>query len=171
MDDPAEDWQDVGVPEQADDEASDAPVETPETAFKVPAAGVTVAAAPEISTPPSDDNNSDMDVEDPMDVTVNMSSSELPQTFGSPSHTASEPLPIRNTASGAGRAISSGNNATIPLGNNGEGLVTPRNNAGPWVFDGTGGQGDVTMTGNGMRSLDAAADLDMNQLSSDASSR
>lgn len=155
MEDPAEGWGDVDAP-------VDGPAAAPEAEAK--------AAAPVITTPPSGDDHSEPEAGDPMDVTtVNLSASELPQTLGNIPHAVSEPLPIRSAASGAGRASADADHSTAPLGPNGEGPITPRNNAGPWVFDGRPGDSDGPA--NGIQSLDAAADMDVNQLSSDASSR
>lgn len=155
VDDPAEGWQDM--------------------AEEAPGGGHTTAAVPAADiTPPSGDEQSEPEAADPMDVTtVNLTAADLPQTLGNIPHTVSEPLPIRSAASGAGRTpTAAGDRSTTPLGPNGEGPITPRNNAGPWVFDGRAGQADASGgEENGMRSLDAAADMDVNQLSSDASSR
>ncbi|KAK1997969.1 hypothetical protein LX36DRAFT_51183 [Colletotrichum falcatum] len=43
-----------------------------------------------------------------------------------------------------------------------EGPITPRNDAGPWVFDGSAGR-RAAEASNGMRSLDAAAEMDVDR--------
>lgn len=63
-------------------------------------------------------------------------------------HATSNPMPIPTTANAAQqRILSSGRNGTrtpsptgAPVGamNGHEGPITPRNDAGPWVFDGSG---------------------------------
>lgn len=107
---------------------------------------------------------------DAMDVTVNITP-ESPQRRDV-SHTVSEPLPIRSAASGAGRpgALRDSRSPSPPGINGTEGPITPRNNAGPWVFDGSAGRNADPSTGE-MRSLDAAADMDVGQISTDDSSR
>ena len=80
-------------------------------------------------------------------------------------YTQSDPVPIRNLS---GSASMSRNNRT-PSPENGvvtnghEGPITPRNEAGPWVFDGSAGEGSspVSPTSGAMRSIDSTAmDID-----------
>ena len=103
--------------------------------------------------------NSDSVVQDTdaMDMTVSMTSPDSPMSGGGTlPHAVSEPLPIRNPASGQARLPhANGEGSSPPQGNGVDTIITPRNNAGPWVFDGHAGQpneaaADVT-------SLDAAA--------------
>lgn len=106
---------------------------------------------------------------DAMDVTVNITSA--PSPTGSPTelHATSEPLPIR----GAGRASHLRNSGTpSPPGGGAEGIITPRNNAGPWVFDGRAGRQPANATAE-MTSLDSAAEADIttHESSDDAASR
>lgn len=94
-----------------------------------------------------------------MDITVNppLNESLMEEDM---THAVSDPLPIRNPASGAGRpsAIKSSRSPSPQTG--AEGPITPRNDAGPWVFDGSAGREGAISAGE-MRSLDAAADMDM----------
>ncbi|KAI1384643.1 uncharacterized protein F4822DRAFT_433184 [Hypoxylon trugodes] len=77
-------------------------------------------------------------------------------------HTVTEPVPIPNATprisgdrSATNRTPSPNNN---PLTNATEGPITPRNDAGPWVFDGNPSRVSQESTRrNGMSSLDAAA--------------
>ncbi|KAI2626640.1 RING finger protein [Hypoxylon sp. NC1633] len=78
-------------------------------------------------------------------------------------HAATEPLPIPNATSravsgersGANRTPSPNNHHLVP-GN--EGPITPRNDAGPWVFDGNPARASHESAKRpGMSSLDAAA--------------
>ena len=106
---------------------------------------------------------------DAVDVTVSITP-ESPQR-GNGSHTVSEPLPIRSPASGAGRpSMARDSRSPSPPKLDGtEGPITPRNDAGPWVFDGSAGRRADATTGE-MRSLDAAAEMDIGQIPSDDSS-
>ncbi|KAK5997583.1 E3 ubiquitin-protein ligase DMA2 [Cladobotryum mycophilum] len=101
---------------------------------------------------------------DIMDLTVNISPADSPAASQrAASHATTEPLPIRNPSARIGRGTPS-----PPSG--AEGPITPRNDAGPWVFDGRGGRRPATAAE--MRSLDAAADLEINgNITSDDSSR
>lgn len=168
VDELAEEWQQMKKEEEAEAEAESgnealARVETK----AVPGAPnlAQEALTPERATP------DEVEV-DPMDVTVNITP-ESPQRGILP-HAISEPLPIRSPASGAGRQVLRDSRTPTPPGltNGAEGPITPRNNAGPWVFDGSAGRnGDATLAG--MRSLDAAADMDVPRApsSDDSSSR
>lgn len=105
---------------------------------------------------------------DNIDLTVNITPG-TPQKNMIP-HAISQPLPIRSAASGAGRAPLRTSRTPSPPGMNGtEGPITPRNDAGPWVFDGSAGRRGARPTGE-ITSLDAAADMDINQIPSDDSS-
>ncbi|KAK2592557.1 hypothetical protein QQS21_009737 [Conoideocrella luteorostrata] len=114
------------------------------------------AAAPEAT----DASSPDLDA---MDVTVSLSPAESPNgrlSNGLP-HPVSEPLPISNPASGSGRVGHlRQNRSPSPSANGPEGPITPRNNAGPWVFDGSAGRRVVDGSSE-MRSLDAAAEMDL----------
>ncbi|KAI1801626.1 RING finger protein [Daldinia bambusicola] len=78
-------------------------------------------------------------------------------------HAVTEPVPIPN----ATPRVSNGDRSTTtrtpspnsnPLGTGNEGPITPRNDAGPWVFDGNPARVSQESTRrNGMSSLDAAA--------------
>ena len=142
MEEPAEDWERLGDEELSDDvipEATNgetsAPIDTvvldvPETHDTGPASA---------------------------DATLALS----PGGRGNIPHVVSEPLPIKNAASGSGRAnpVRDGRTPTPPV-NGAEGPITPRNDAGPWVFDGSaGGPSNDNDTTSEMRSIDAAADV------------
>lgn len=149
VDELAEEWQQLK--DQAEAEASTpAQVDTePETEIAPPAPD-SGASTPERSNT----------VDDHMDVTVNITP-ETPQR-NEVSHAISEPLPIRNAVSGARRSSQLGDSRTpSPPGGN-EGPITPRNNVGPWVFDGSAGR-TVSATEGEMTSIDAAAQPDASE--------
>ncbi|KAI1465006.1 uncharacterized protein F4812DRAFT_147715 [Daldinia caldariorum] len=85
-------------------------------------------------------------------------------------HAVTEPVPIPN----ATPCVSNGDRSTTnrtpspnsnPLGTGNEGPITPRNDAGPWVFDGNPARVSQESTRrNGMTSLDAAAQTQADRL-------
>lgn len=94
--------------------------------------------------------------------------STIDSTRQVPSHAVSQPVPIPNAAAGASASGSGGGRSTrtpspnggsgVPGLNGTEGPITPRNDAGPWVFDGSGlraraSDGGITR----MESLDGVA--------------
>lgn len=102
---------------------------------------------------------------DAMDVTINVSANRTPSPTAQHPHTTSAPLPIRNPASGSARR-----GTPSPPRAGAEGPITPRNDAGPWVFDGNAGRQIDTIPE--MTSLDAAAtemDLTVHMPSDDSS--
>ncbi|KAK7421838.1 hypothetical protein QQZ08_009783 [Neonectria magnoliae] len=156
VDELAEEWQQLKSEEEAEAEAN-AEAEAAATPATEEAPALPVET-PEAATPERDLSD---DHDDVMDLTVSITP-ESPQRANLP-HTVSEPLPIRNAGSGAGRQFALRDSRTpSPPGLNGtEGPITPRNNAGPWVFDGSAGRNADATTAE-MRSLDAAADMDIN---------
>lgn len=104
----------------------------------------------------------DMDTSPSASASASASTSEISGRLSSPSHAASEPLPIvRKSFSSAGRSGNLMENRSPSPPVNGEGPITPRNNAGPWVFDGSAGQ-RAAVANSAMRSLDAATESDVN---------
>ncbi|KFH41647.1 E3 ubiquitin-protein ligase-like protein [Hapsidospora chrysogenum ATCC 11550] len=98
-----------------------------------------------------------------MDVTIALNPPDSPGDRGNLPHATSEPLPIVNPASGSGHASTRDQLTPSPPINGHEGPITPRNDAGPWVFDGSAGQRRAAdEAGPGMRSLAAAAHPDAN---------
>ncbi|KAI8634998.1 hypothetical protein F5Y19DRAFT_470049 [Xylariaceae sp. FL1651] len=95
------------------------------------------------------------------DITVHFDGTGMPPPPSGPlRHTMSGPVAIpnashRRTPSPAGNAVLS----------NHEGPITPRNDAGPWVFDGNPARASQESTRrNGMGSLNAAAQAEPNQV-------
>lgn len=115
--------------------------------------------APTGTSTPERSLTNDSDV---MDATVSITPETLQRAQSS--HAVSEPLPICNAASGAGRSsqLRDSRSPSPPgMTNGAEGPITPRNNAGPWVFDGSAGRNGDALPASGMRSLDAAAEMDI----------
>lgn len=161
VDEIEEEWQQLNAEKQKQEEAKE---EEKAASASVSEGRESHEVAPVLVEPvPSADRTtperSTVDDTDAMDVTVDVAHHEN-STDGELSHTVSEPLPIRNPASGAGRpsAIRSSRSPSPQV--NAEGPITPRNDAGPWVFDGSAGREGEAEAGE-MRSLDAAADMDL----------
>ncbi|KAH7308159.1 SMAD/FHA domain-containing protein [Stachybotrys elegans] len=95
------------------------------------------------------------------------SSPPQPPPAADSSHTPSAPVPIKsNTLHPRDPRTPS------PPGMGHEGPITPRNDAGPWVFDGSAGGGEAGDATVIIRSIDAAADIVMtDNTSSDTASR
>ncbi|KAG5929564.1 hypothetical protein E4U53_002431 [Claviceps sorghi] len=101
---------------------------------------------------------------DAMDMTVSFNAPDSPSSErpdGVLPHATSEPLPITNPISGSGRVGHlRENRSPSPSSSGAEGPITPRNNAGPWVFDGSAGRRVADGTTE-LPSLDAAAGVDV----------
>ncbi|KAH8178605.1 FHA domain-containing protein [Sarocladium implicatum] len=139
--------------------------------------GAEIDSATEDFKTPADPDQTHLPESDTNDVTMAVnSSSETPVRPPLP-HTASAPLPIRNaSASNASRQSITDQNrpnrTPSPPGHGPEGPLTPSNDAGPWVFDGSAaGTRAADANAGEMVSLDAAADMTVNGVSSDGSSR
>lgn len=155
VEEPSEEWQQLEEGQEGGETPQPGGDQPPETE----------ASSPE----PADVTVQDADV---MDVTVSVSVSDSPASRStSTPHVVTEPLPIRNPASGSGRVNHLRDGRSPSPSTNGEGPITPRNNAGPWVFDGSAGRRVADATSE-MRSLDAAAEMDLSgNIPSDDSSR
>ncbi|KAG5979539.1 hypothetical protein E4U55_005058 [Claviceps digitariae] len=150
VDEPTEDWEHLDNDNMEDDDKK----ESEETSEHE---GVD---ASEVQDPaPSPDP-------DAMDMTVSFNASDSSsgeEPDGAPPHATSEPLPIPNPVSGAGRVGHlRENRSPSPASSGAEGPITPRNNAGPWVFDGSGSR-RVADGNSDLPSLDAAAGVDVSK--------
>lgn len=145
MDEPGEEWQQLTGEESANDESSNEPPAVP--------MDTTVDAISQAS------ETNGVDVADmTMQVDMTTPPRSIPSLASERSQPASDPVPIppqlRSQAPGVLDVIANGN----------EGPITPRNNAGPWVFDGSAGTvalpialaGRDTALGE-MRSIDSTA--------------
>ncbi|KAM0561565.1 hypothetical protein ACHAPJ_003449 [Fusarium lateritium] len=149
VDELAEEWQQMK--NEAEAEASTpAQVDTEPETETAPHAANSGTSTPERSNTVDSDH---------MDVTVNITP-ETPQR-NEVNHAISEPLPIRSV-SGARRSDQLGDSRTPSPPGGAEGPITPRNNVGPWVFDGSAGR-TVSATEGEMTSIDAAAQADVNE--------
>lgn len=152
VDEPCEDWQQMTSEEsEANSEANN---DTPPS--------VAGPSAAQEHTPGSDSGDAaDMTMRVEMGTPSPPAQPSVPERI---QHTMSDPVPIPpvvSPASHLGCAPPNPSGAGAIAGGS-ENPITPRNNAGPWVFDGSAGEGPV----NGlpispglteMRSLDSAA--------------
>ncbi|KAI1174197.1 hypothetical protein F4777DRAFT_580239 [Nemania sp. FL0916] len=148
VDEPSEEWQkftENQAEEKAEGEAA------PES------------GAPTSSVPPltSDSHRRSEDQVDLGDTTMHISNTTTPQPYpASARRVASQPVSIPN---GPQRRTPSPVRAGLLMGH--EQLTTPRNDAGPWVFDGNPARVSQESTRrNGMASLNAAAQAGPNQI-------
>ena len=156
MDEPCEEWQLVTSEEsEANSEANN---ETP----------------PSIAGPSAtQDHTPDSETSDAADMTMRVEVATPSPPPNQPSvperiqHAVSDPVPIPPVVSAGSRAgcgVQPLGSHAIPAGS--ENPITPRNNAGPWVFDGSagaGGAGGLALSAGlpvEMRSIDSAAALD-----------
>ncbi|KAI0526374.1 SMAD/FHA domain-containing protein [Xylaria bambusicola] len=141
IDEPAEEWQQL--PEEiAEDKAEE---------DARPANNAHINPAPQAN---DDSLKRYADQAEPGDATVHLASTTTPQTSAGPSrHAASDPVPIPSAS--PRRTPSPTPNGLLNVH---EGPITPRNDAGPWVFDGNPARvSQESARRNAMGSLNAAA--------------
>jgi len=149
VEDPCEEWQQLTGEESANDESNNEPAST---------AADTTSVDSHLQVPET--SVADVgDVTMPVDIaTPPRSDQALPANR---SQNSSDPVPIPPLLRNQARPLPAGLDV---LTNGHEGPITPRNNAGPWVFDGSAGiaglapglaGADVAL--GEMRSLDSAA--------------
>lgn len=99
---------------------------------------------------------------DMTDAHVSDGGASTPSSLGpnneTTTHATSEPVPIP-TGTPVARRTPSPN--SIPVVNGHEGPITPRNDAGPWVFDGSGARIGVAPTVGTRQSLNGVAEDNM----------
>ncbi|PHH77865.1 hypothetical protein CDD80_135 [Ophiocordyceps camponoti-rufipedis] len=134
VDEPTEDWQQLDAAVQHDQQPQQA--STPEAVSPPELADITVQDA------------------DAMDMTVNVDGPS-PVARNTLLNPFSSPLPINGSSLGAGRVSRLREDGSVPPGVQGEGPITPRNNAGPWVFDGSAGCSPVDASAEDVASLGA----------------
>lgn len=83
--------------------------------------------------------------------------SSTPPTAAENSHATSNPMPIPTTTPNTRRTPSPGSGGVLAT-NGHEGPITPRNDAGPWVFDGSGARIGVAPTAGTRQSLNGVVD-------------
>ncbi|KAL0931210.1 fha domain containing protein [Colletotrichum truncatum] len=166
IEDPAEEWEQMDEDEEPEhkeevkDKAAAAPTEAPSVPAPI-SAETSRPQLPEIGTEPDA-----MDFTVALDRARTMAEMPPPQTVAP--NTTTEPVPIPAVGSSQAAVQRSGRDTRTPspignhLVNGTEGPITPRNDAGPWVFDGSAGR-RAAEASNGMRSLDEAAEMDVDR--------
>lgn len=96
------------------------------------------------------------------DANTGNDGASTPPTTDVASHVASEPVAIPNATPNTRRTPSPGNGG-VPTTNGHEGPITPRNDAGPWVFDGSGARIGVAPSSSAIarQSLNGVVDMDV----------
>ncbi|KAK1982810.1 hypothetical protein LZ30DRAFT_749103 [Colletotrichum cereale] len=168
IEDPEEDWE--GMDEDEEPELKQQKQEATDKAA-VPSEPTPALAAVGSSGPLLPEINQD---EDAMDFTVAL---ERSRTMAEPPETAPRtvapntsmpPVPIPAVAAAQAAVSRNGRDTRTPspianhLVTTHEGPITPRNDAGPWVFDGSAGR-RAAEASSGMRSLDAAAEMEVDR--------
>ncbi|PKS13262.1 hypothetical protein jhhlp_000033 [Lomentospora prolificans] len=147
VDEPCEEWQQLTGEESANDESNNEPS----------------GAGADATSVDSHQQVSDTSGPDVADVTMQVDVATPPRsTLSDRPQPASDPVPIPPLLRNQGCNSSPGPLDVLTNGN--EGPITPRNNAGPWVFDGSAGVVSLAPGLSGpdvslgeMRSIDSAA--------------
>ncbi|KAK0373913.1 FHA domain-containing protein [Colletotrichum paranaense] len=170
IEDPEEDWEQMEEDEEP--EQKQQKQEEKETPATVPTAPLAAPAAVVSSRPQLPEIGTDDDAMDDFTValdrarTVAEAPEAAPRTVAP--HTSIPPVPIPAVGIAQTTAPRSGRDTRTPspignhLVNATEGPITPRNDAGPWVFDGSAGR-RAAEASSGMRSLDAAAEMEVDR--------
>lgn len=118
-----------------------------------------VSAHDEATDPPGTAATENADM---TDAHVSDGGASTPSSLGpnneTTTHATSEPVPIP-TGTPVARRTPSPN--SIPVVNGHEGPITPRNDAGPWVFDGSGARIGVAPTAGARQSLNGVVEDNM----------
>ncbi|KDN71764.1 putative FHA domain-containing protein [Colletotrichum sublineola] len=170
IEDPEEDWEGMDEDEDEEPEQKQQKQETKDMAAvppePAPVPVVNGSSGPQL---PEIDQH-----EDVMDFTAALERSrtmaEAPETAPRTiaPNTSMPPVAIPAVAAAQAAVSRNGRDTRTPspianhLLTTHEGPITPRNDAGPWVFDGSAGR-RAAEASNGMRSLDAAAEMEVDR--------
>ncbi|KAJ0159158.1 E3 ubiquitin-protein ligase DMA2 [Colletotrichum tanaceti] len=168
IEDPEEDWEQMDDDEEP--EQKQLKQETKEDAAvpaePIPAPPPLASSRPQLPEIEHDDDAMDFTVALDRAQTMAEAPEAAPRTVAP--HTSTPPVSIPAVAAAQAAALRSGRDTRTPspIGNHlvtaNEGPITPRNDAGPWVFDGSAGR-RAAEASNGMRSLNAAAEMDVDR--------
>ncbi|KAF6799403.1 fha domain containing protein [Colletotrichum sojae] len=166
IEDPEEDWEQMDEDEEAEQKKEEAKDKAVAPSEPLPAP---VPVAAESSRPQLPEIGMDPDA---MDFTVALerarTMAEMPPPQTVAPHATTEPVPIPAVVGSQAANLRNGRDTRTPspignhLVNGNEGPITPRNDAGPWVFDGSAGR-RAAEAPNGMRSLDEAAEMEVDR--------
>jgi hypothetical protein len=164
IEEPSEDWQQLDSEAEAEAEAE---IEPPPPAHNSLASSLNVLGPSNETQSQASSGEGEVEAEaEATDITMLLDSAPLEPHQQAPSrHAVSSPVPIPQptvrASSGvlpSARSMRTPSPNRIPLVNGTEGPLTPRNDAGPWVFDGDAGRASQEVVRQGtMNNLDATA--------------
>ncbi|KAK1621770.1 hypothetical protein BDP81DRAFT_335976 [Colletotrichum phormii] len=168
IEDPEEDWEQMEEDEEPEQKQQKQEVKETVSVPTAPLAApaTVVSSRPQLPEIGTDDDAMDFTVALDRARTVAEAPEEAPRTVAP--HTSIPPVPIPAVGMAQAAVPRSGRDTRTPspignhLVNATEGPITPRNDAGPWVFDGSAGR-RAAEASNGMRSLDAAAEMEVDR--------
>ncbi|TDZ18847.1 E3 ubiquitin-protein ligase DMA2 [Colletotrichum sidae] len=172
IEDPAEDWEQMDEDEE-EEEVKEEPKEEPKDKTVAPSQPPPTAALPTTAKDSQRPLLPEIGLEpDAMDFTVALdrarTMAEVPAPLTVAPNATAAPVPIPSTATSQAAVPRTGRDTRTPspignhLVNGNEGPITPRNDAGPWVFDGSANRRAADAP-SAMRSLDEAADMDVDR--------
>ncbi|KAK6952920.1 hypothetical protein Daesc_005217 [Daldinia eschscholtzii] len=159
VDEPSDEWQqlDSGIDDVQEDKSTPPASQPSDEVVPLVTSQTNVAENPQESSREGDAG----------DVTMHVDAAAVQPALLR--HAVTEPVPIPNATPRVSNGDRSTTNRTPspnsnPLGTGNEGPITPRNDAGPWVFDGNPARVSQESTRrNGMSSLDAAAQVEVDR--------
>ncbi|OTB17992.1 hypothetical protein K445DRAFT_56487 [Daldinia sp. EC12] len=159
VDEPSDEWQqlDSGIDDVQEDKSTPPASQPNDEVVPLVTSRTNVAENPQESSREGDAG----------DVTMHVDAAAVQPALLR--HAVTEPVPIPNATPRVSNGDRSTTNRTPspnsnPLGTGNEGPITPRNDAGPWVFDGNPARVSQESTRrNGMSSLDAAAQVEVDR--------
>ncbi|KAI1476467.1 RING finger protein [Daldinia eschscholtzii] len=159
VDEPSDEWQqlDSGIDDVQEDKSTPPASQPSDEVVPLVTSRTNVAENPQESSREGDAG----------DVTMHVDAAAVQPALLR--HAVTEPVPIPNATPRVSNGDRSTTNRTPSpnsnaLGTGNEGPITPRNDAGPWVFDGNPARVSQESTRrNGMSSLDAAAQVEVDR--------
>ncbi|KAK2035106.1 hypothetical protein LX32DRAFT_253630 [Colletotrichum zoysiae] len=170
IEDPEEDWEGMDEEEDEGPEQKQQKQEVQDTApvlpEPTPVPVVIGSLGPQLPEIDKDEDAMDFTVALERSRTMAEAPETAPRTIAP--NTSMPPVPIPAVAAAQAAAARNGRDTRTPspIANHllatHEGPITPRNDAGPWVFDGSAGR-RAAEASSGMRSLDAAAEMEVDR--------
>ncbi|OLN85651.1 E3 ubiquitin-protein ligase DMA2 [Colletotrichum chlorophyti] len=169
IEDPTEDWEQMDEENEEPEQKQQKQEESKENEAtpSEPKPATAESSRPQLPEIGTEDDSMDFTVALDRARTMAEAPESAPRTVAPTAATPPVPIP----AVGAAQAAVQRNNGRdtrtpSPIGNHlvtaHEGPITPRNDAGPWVFDGSAGR-RAAEASNGMRSLDEATEMEVDR--------
>ncbi|OHW91141.1 FHA domain-containing protein [Colletotrichum incanum] len=168
IEDPEEDWEQMDEDEEPEQKQQKQEVKDKVVVPVEPVPAPTVVGGSRPQLPEIDHDDDAMDFTVALDRARTMAEAPEAAARTVAPHTSIPPVAIPAIAAAQAAVSRSGRDTRTPspIGNHlvtaHEGPITPRNDAGPWVFDGSAGR-RAAEASNGMRSLDAAAEMEVDR--------